>query len=1049
MMIKTLISLALLYILFIAFLVAPVSAGLSVTDGVKIISPYGATSPVITVTDSDIPAGGTITIDVTNMYYLMYSGVFTDSNVVITSDAAAATWTHTVSGTGDTITLTSADGNTTVGENITVTFTGAGGNPWLPGTTEIFGDYLLPLTITRTDTFESATINFMIETPTPPTGGLTVSDGAKITTPDGVTSAVITIADADISAGDTITIKVPDLFLFVRSGSFTDANIIIDDTADVATWSGVVSGQAGLDQIITLSSTGGNTTVGETITVTFTGARGNPWYPDTSSLFGDMILPLTVTRIDTFQTAFFTFLIETIPPMGGLTVTDGAKITTALGATSPVISIADTNLPEGSTITIDVSGLTIYAANGTFTDANIVINDTAVNATWTGSIAGDPLTLTMTSTGGNTTVDETVNVTFTGAEDNPWVTNTYGEQTVLLTVVRTDTGQKRTLNFVIETIPPSGFIAVANFSATPIADIAPLTVSYTDTSLGNVTTWNWDFGDGSEENATVQHPVHTYTDVGTYTVNLTATNAYGSDTKTWWDYIHVLNGGIRQANTTIDGLTITNCGGPQTITVDTSVLRAALIPNNSVLEIHPPVDRGLKSIIVFALNGVGFARNGNLISGNPTGVYLVTDELAPTSGFSGAIGSNASLNFSIALPSYPCNAQLITKIWEGVIPAYDNNFRKTVDGNNASVVGTAYTATIKKSNFPPRSNVRIHMSVDSNWNTYPNLPGAPGMIFIWRISDNETHGQIFPTHYLYTDPVHNLDYYEADSPNGLSTFGLSSLTGNNNPFQMITLILTEIINPPDNLPSSDSTNTYVTGAVGTQNITSSMTPMPVPRDPGKTAKIYSNAQGIVTQATTLQSTDGFASVNIGTGVVAIDGEGKPLSSITIKAIPSENLPNPSPEASLSFAGRAYELQPDGASFSPGILINFTLPSVQFGQEFIVKMFDHASGTWQDVSSSYNPETGTITAHVSHFCCFALFAETVAPETISVSSTPAPVVPKASTPAPTAMSTFMGMIMWIADLIQKNIVFFVGVIILAIGIFLYGRKRRRDRLMYLF
>ena len=42
-----------------------------------------------------------------------------------------------------------------------------------------------------------------------------------------------------------------------------------------------------------------------------------------------------------------------------------------------------------------------------------------------------------------------------------------------------------------------------------------------------------------------------------------------------------------------------------------------------------------------------------------------------------------------------------------------------------------------------------------------------------------------------------------------------------------------------------------------------------------------------------------------------------------------------------------------------------------------------------------------------------------------------------------------MLLWVADLIQKNTIIFVGIIILAIAIFLYGRKRRRDRLMYLF
>jgi len=589
-------------------------------------------------------------------------------------------------------------------------------------------------------------------------------------------------------------------------------------------------------------------------------------------------------------------------------------------------------------------------------------------------------------------------------------------------------------------------MVVANFSATPTADIAPLTVHFTDTSQGTPTSWNWDFGDGGTSAS--RDPSHTYTNIGKYTVNLTATNAYGSDTKTRLNYIAALNGAVKQANTSIAGLTIDNCGGPQTVTVDTSILPAALVPNSSVLELSPPADRGFNTITIYALNGVGFSWNGNLITGNPTGVHMVSEEIAPSPGFSDQIGAKSSFNYSVDLSSYPCNAILSTKIWEGVIPEYDTNFRKIVDGNDASVVGTAYTATITKTNLPSCSNVSIHMSVDSDWNTYPNLPGAPGMIFIWRISDNETQGQIFPTTYLYTNPGDNLDYYEAESPLGLSTFGISSLTGNNNPFQMITLILSEIISPPENNPSTDSSITYIPGDVVTQNTTSLTIISPIPLDPGKTAKIYSNAKGVVTQATVLQSTDGLATVNISTGIVAKDAEGKPLSSITIRAIPAEDLPNTFPGASLSFAGRAYELLPDGATFSPGISISFTAPNIQFGQEFLVKTYDHTTDTWQDVPSTINPETGIITAHISHFCCFALFTETVTPETVPA-NIPVPAQPTVNAPAPTAMSTFMGMILWVADLIQKNIVIFSGLIIIAVAIFLYGRKRRRDRLMYLF
>jgi PKD repeat protein len=78
---------------------------------------------------------------------------------------------------------------------------------------------------------------------------------------------------------------------------------------------------------------------------------------------------------------------------------------------------------------------------------------------------------------------------------------------------------------------------VANFSATPRSGSAPLTVTFTDTSSNGPTTWNWAFGDGATSDQ--QHPSHTYTVPGSYTVTLTAANAEGSDGETRVDHITV------------------------------------------------------------------------------------------------------------------------------------------------------------------------------------------------------------------------------------------------------------------------------------------------------------------------------------------------------------------------------------------------------------------------------------------------------------------------------------------------------------------------------
>jgi len=78
---------------------------------------------------------------------------------------------------------------------------------------------------------------------------------------------------------------------------------------------------------------------------------------------------------------------------------------------------------------------------------------------------------------------------------------------------------------------------VAAFSGTPTSGYAPLTVTFTDASTNNPTSWAWTFGDGGT--STLKNPSHTYTTAGTYTVVLTAANAYGSDSETKTNYITV------------------------------------------------------------------------------------------------------------------------------------------------------------------------------------------------------------------------------------------------------------------------------------------------------------------------------------------------------------------------------------------------------------------------------------------------------------------------------------------------------------------------------
>jgi PKD repeat protein len=78
---------------------------------------------------------------------------------------------------------------------------------------------------------------------------------------------------------------------------------------------------------------------------------------------------------------------------------------------------------------------------------------------------------------------------------------------------------------------------VADFTADITNGSPPVYVQFTDTSSNNPTTWDWDFGDGGK--STDKNPIHKYSNIGTYTVSLNATNAGGSSIKTRSGYITI------------------------------------------------------------------------------------------------------------------------------------------------------------------------------------------------------------------------------------------------------------------------------------------------------------------------------------------------------------------------------------------------------------------------------------------------------------------------------------------------------------------------------
>ena len=80
-------------------------------------------------------------------------------------------------------------------------------------------------------------------------------------------------------------------------------------------------------------------------------------------------------------------------------------------------------------------------------------------------------------------------------------------------------------DFTVTTVSPSA--PIADFTWTQVTDT--LEVQFTDTSMNEIDSWTWDFGDGNS--STAQNASHTYATSGSYIVTLTVSGPGGIDSE--------------------------------------------------------------------------------------------------------------------------------------------------------------------------------------------------------------------------------------------------------------------------------------------------------------------------------------------------------------------------------------------------------------------------------------------------------------------------------------------------------------------------------------
>jgi PKD repeat protein len=213
----------------------------------------------------------------------------------------------------------------------------------------------------------------------------------------------------------------------------------------------------------------------------------------TSSLVTPGTTPIPVTTITTAAT--------TVPPVA----TTGVPVTTGAGIV-PTASVPAGPMPPAADFTADPQAgqfpLTVQ-----FTERS-----TGGIDSWLWNF-GDGESSTLQNPAHTYQNPGTYTVTLT-------VTNAYGS------------GRKSSEAFI-----SSGTVPAANLQAIPREGTAPLEVQFSDLSSGSPHSWEWSFGD--ETYSTDQNPIHTYYSPGTYTVTLTVSNQFGTNSKVLTNYVKV------------------------------------------------------------------------------------------------------------------------------------------------------------------------------------------------------------------------------------------------------------------------------------------------------------------------------------------------------------------------------------------------------------------------------------------------------------------------------------------------------------------------------
>ena len=355
----------------------------------------------------------------------------------------------------------------------------------------------------------------------------------------------------------------------------------------------------------------------------------------------------------------------------------------------------------------------------------------------------------------------------TSTEQNPVHTYTApGTYTVNLTV--TNTAGSNSTTATVTVTEPSGPAPVAGFTANVTSGNVPLTVRFTDASTG-ADSWYWAFGDGAT--STEQNPVHTYTQVGRFTVTLTVANTAGSSSATRIITVQEIPPAPPKAeeNFTLGSdaiLNVTTDEGGQQVTINATAVE--IDENNNTVSLQAG---GLNVIIQTR----DLIHKEDTVTGTVTGVRLASS--APVNATISSVGS-VSVSFEAEMNNYNPALGITTSIYEQPSPEARKAFTLAAQDEGSEIADIAYAVYFIKTNLTGDDKIRnatLRLTVSEDW---VKAHGGTDKIRIFRRGDDGSR-QVLET--TYAGIENGMMVFTAVSPGGFSAFAIGAVAPSSPP----------------------------------------------------------------------------------------------------------------------------------------------------------------------------------------------------------------------------------------------------------------------------